>query len=350
MTSAYFRLILREFGGRPDERRALLEGTESRRGEQVGAAPEIELGQQLRQIRNANRLLGPDWALAMGARLHAATHGPIGVGALSAPTVREGIEVLTRFSQVRAPHFRLRAFAVGSEVRLVPQDRIELDAAERRSLLDIVLLSTQALIESILGRRMSEARFEISYDAPEDRSFHASCFHAPTSFGHRESAVLIPSKWLDLECPLADPPLHQTALRVLVAGERRLGGDRALAARLEQLLAERGTRLRVTAVARLLGVSSRTLARRLREDGTSYRRLLEAAQKNAARALLAEPDLSVAQIADALGYDEPANFGRAFRRWFGTSPGLARPRLLERESRRRREEPPAPTGTRVKRR
>jgi hypothetical protein len=50
---------------------------------------------------------------------------------------------MTRYSEVRAPHFRLRADVGRHEVRLVPEDRVELADEERTALQDIVLLSTQ---------------------------------------------------------------------------------------------------------------------------------------------------------------------------------------------------------------
>jgi AraC-like DNA-binding protein len=324
MTSAYLRLILRANAATARERAALLDGT----GLPAGAedAPEITLGQQLRQVENANRLLEPGWALAMGARFHAATHGPIGIGVVSAPTLRQSVEVMTRFSHVRSPHFRLHADVRGDEVRLVPQDLVMLADAERAALLDIVLLSTQGLVESAIGRPMHDGRIELPYPAPAYNRRYAECFHAPVGFGRREAAVVIPRAWLDVACPLADPALFATSLRTLTAGARRLDGGSFVPARVEQMLTADGDR-GVRTTARALGMSRRTLARRLRESGASYRGLRETHLRAEAERLLGERVLSVADVAYALGYEDPANFGRACRRWFGMAPGAYR-RLL----------------------
>jgi AraC-like DNA-binding protein len=329
MTSAYFGLILRGAGGMPGGPEALLEGT-GLSPEGLGEwAPEITLGQQLRQVRNATGLFGPGWALAAGARFDAVTHGPMGVGVATAPTVRKSVEVMTRFSKVRAPHFRLRAEVDGDEVRLVPEDRVELGPDERSALLDIVLLSTQALVESVLGGPMREGRFEVPYAAAESVSGYAGYFHAPVRFGEREAAVVLPAAWLALDNPLADPVLFEAAFRSLEAGERRLDGADYVVARVEQILAARGGRIRLQEVARLLRLSRRTLIRRLRREGTSYRSLLDAAQRGHADALLRDPRLTVAEVAYALGYEDAANFGRACRRWFGLAPGQRREQLRD---------------------
>jgi len=326
MTSAYFSLILREHGTDARDRAALLAGTGAGREGALEAPGEITLGQQLRQVRNASRLLGPGWALATGSRLHAATHGALGVGAVSAPTVRRGLEVMTRFSQVRAPHFRLVARDERDVVRLVPEDRVELDDEERIPLLDIVLLSTQGLVEALLGRPLHDARFEVSYARPAYASRYADHFHAPVRFGCTTPAVVLPAAWLDVECPLADGAMFEASLASLTDAARRFAGRCPLVARAEHLVAAHGERLSFGAAARALRLSRRTLSRRLHEEGTSWRALLDARKKARAARLLRDPELGFGDVAAALGFDDTANFGRACRRWFGMSPGAYRRR------------------------
>jgi len=70
----------------------------------------------------------------------------------------------------------------------------------------------------------------------------------------------------------------------------------------------------------MMGVSTRTLWRRLEEKGTSFSALLEEVRHKQARELLAPTVMSVEQIADSLGYAETASFTHAFKRWTGRSP------------------------------
>jgi AraC-like DNA-binding protein len=174
---------------------------------------------------------------------------------------------------------------------------------------------------------MAEGCFELSYPVPAHASRYREWFHAPVSFGHREAAVVIPAEWLRLECPLADPLTFDAACRRLVSGARRLDAGGAFVARVEHLVAAREG-LDSTAVARLLRVSRRTLGRRLRDGGTSWRDLVDATRRSRAEALLRERHLDVAEVGYAVGYEDPANFGRACRRWFGMSAGAYR-RLLD---------------------
>ena len=105
---------------------------------------------------------------------------------------------------------------------------------------------------------------------------------------------------------------------------RRSGADpnEPLAARVQAvLLAWLGEgRPSEAQVAELLHMSKRSLQRSLRSQGTSYRYLLDATLQMLAERELADSSLSVADIGSRLGFADPANFSRAFRRWTGQSP------------------------------
>jgi AraC-like DNA-binding protein len=72
--------------------------------------------------------------------------------------------------------------------------------------------------------------------------------------------------------------------------------------------------------ARALGLSSRTLKRRLADEGTDFSTILDDQRRQRALLLLRSADLSVEDVAARVGYSDVANFTRAFRRWAGTTP------------------------------
>lgn len=77
-------------------------------------------------------------------------------------------------------------------------------------------------------------------------------------------------------------------------------------------------------IARELGYSRQTLYRRLKEEGTTYERLLDGLRRRLALRLVRGQGLSVKEAAYRLGFSDPAAFSRAFKRWTGTSPGEMR--------------------------
>jgi len=81
-----------------------------------------------------------------------------------------------------------------------------------------------------------------------------------------------------------------------------------------------GSRPDILTVARELGVSARTLQRRITDEGASFRRLVLETRKELVRQYLTQPSIEITEAAYLLGYDDPNSFFRAFRAWEGTTP------------------------------
>ena len=81
------------------------------------------------------------------------------------------------------------------------------------------------------------------------------------------------------------------------------------------------------AVAAAQNISTRTLIRRLKKGNTSYGKILEEVRKTLASDYLLHSDVNIASVAYRLGYKDPSNFGRAFRKWFAIPPGRYRSRV-----------------------
>ncbi len=177
-----------------------------------------------------------------------------------------------------------------------------------------------------LGRSMggpqlepSEVHFthEVDGDAP-----HREMFRSTVHFGAMESCIVVPSKVLRRPLRGADPSLVRVLERFvgeLEANREGRGHTRDNVARLiaEQLPDE------VTAgrIAKLMGISERTLRRKLDVEKTSFSQLLDAVRRRLAMAYLEDAKLSVASIAEQLGYFDASSFHKAFKRWTGRSPG-----------------------------
>ena len=92
-------------------------------------------------------------------------------------------------------------------------------------------------------------------------------------------------------------------------------------------------RVSEAAVARELNLSQRSLQRRLREQGTSFNELLDGIRHELSGQYVTDSSRSFTEIAFLLGFSEPSNFARAFKRWHGVAPGAFRARALGAESR-----------------
>jgi AraC-like DNA-binding protein len=130
------------------------------------------------------------------------------------------------------------------------------------------------------------------------------------------------------ETVLALPMVRRNAqlLSVLVPGlEGAIAQDeraRTLADDVRAALSDSmsGDRPAIAKVARSLGMSPRTMQRRLGELGTTYQDVLDEVRRRSARRLLANTDLAIGEVAFLLGFEEVNSFVRAFHAWEGTTP------------------------------
>ncbi|MBY0279468.1 helix-turn-helix transcriptional regulator, partial [Candidatus Binatia bacterium] len=80
------------------------------------------------------------------------------------------------------------------------------------------------------------------------------------------------------------------------------------------------------ALARALGMSGKTLARRLADERQSFRALVERTRRELAYRLVLHERIALGEVASRTGFADQAAFGKAFRRWFGASPSALRAR------------------------
>ncbi|SLN42888.1 HTH-type transcriptional regulator VirS [Falsiruegeria litorea R37] len=83
----------------------------------------------------------------------------------------------------------------------------------------------------------------------------------------------------------------------------------------------------LSATAKGLGMSERTLSRRLKDEGTSFRSLAQIVQLKLAKAFMGDPHLSLAEVAHLCGFADQSSFTQAYRKWTGQTPSVARSSL-----------------------
>jgi len=149
-------------------------------------------------------------------------------------------------------------------------------------------------------------------------------FGCPVHFGRAHNSVRFEPRQLALPLASADPRLHGILTRYcneIMAGREVRSPD--LRHRVEKIvtrLLSRGE-AETGSVAHELGISARTLARRLNELGVTFAGILDELRRDLALTYLRDANLGMSQIAFLLGYSELSAFSHAFKRWTGTTPG-----------------------------
>lgn len=180
------------------------------------------------------------------------------------------------------------------------------------------------------GTRGAWDKIEFAFEAEshEMRGDIGKVLRAPCTFGADSNQIRFPAQMLDLALPqVQGPDADIRGLSGEILAQRR---RTPLVERLAQVVfRDLNTHaIEQERIAREIGMSSRTMRRKLAEEGSSFQQVLdECRMRQAVFEFRTRPDLSIAQIALRLGYAEHSNFTRAFHRWSGISPHAWRARL-----------------------
>ncbi|MGH7022810.1 MAG: AraC family transcriptional regulator ligand-binding domain-containing protein [Caulobacteraceae bacterium] len=313
----YFNLIVRRFGESDALRAAILDGVGITEAELDDPRTEINFTQQMRQLENVNRLFGEGWTLDVPELWRPAAHGALGVAVMTAPTVGAALEVLGKYVPARAPNQRLKLTREAGAYVLRHSVGAQLPDGQHKVVAEGALLSTASMLGMLLGAPRAQLRFDFFWPKPAYGDRLEAALGGLVRWNAGANAVFVPRRLLPLRSPLADPILYEAALERLMQSARLAGAPEGVKGRVESMLQRSDTgRLASAAAARALGLSQRTLVRRLAEVWVSYRDLIDAELKQRARRWLDGGVLSRAEIGERLGFADATGFSRACRRWF----------------------------------
>jgi AraC-like DNA-binding protein len=290
-------------------------------GEEELAAPDGLLpGETFGRVWQEAHRLAPREELPteVGLAIPFGAFGALDYLAGSSPTVEAAFHSLQgHFRQVARISIEIDRTAAGADLRLrnpAPYPGVE--------------ISDEMTLAIFVGRFRGDARapfhpssIRLTRAPPRGPTRHAALLGAPVTFGCSVAGMEIPLAAWNAPMRRADPALQQT-LRDL-ASRLDLGAEAddlevALRARLRTLLPE--GKADAASVARTLGMSERTMNRRLRELGKSWRDVLDAFREAEAERLLVSGRAGLSDVAFRLGFSDQTAWNRAFKRWKGTSP------------------------------
>jgi AraC-like DNA-binding protein len=177
-------------------------------------------------------------------------------------------------------------------------------------------------LRALTGRPMVPTEVMFRHPAAGPVEEYHRIFGTLVRFGGEENRVTLRLEELNAPIPAADHTLLSLFDGHAASRLGELQRDGATSRRVLRAVASRlrGTAPDITTIATDLAMSVRALQRALREEGTTYQALLDAARREIAERQLRAPGVSAADVALLLGYSEASAFTRAFRRWTGMTP------------------------------
>lgn len=322
MASGYFRLIARVFGTDPAALAAILDGAGVTPQDLDDLESEISVPAQVRQLDNVIRLLGEDWAVAHANLWNANGHGALGVAVLTARTVGEGFEVFAAYAAARSPFHAVRLRRTRDFIEMQRRMPNGLTLPQRRVAVEVGCIAIRSFLTAFLGYPPNDLDYRFAHPAPGYAERVRAVLGGEVRFDAPLDAVRIPARYWTLPSPHADHHLHQQTIDQLERLARTVRDPHGVVASAAKMLAGSQTgRIGAEELAKSLGLSRRTLIRRLSEAGSSHRLLVEAELKSRAKELLDAGVYSKAEISERLGFADPTSFSRACRRWFKPAAG-----------------------------
>ncbi len=171
----------------------------------------------------------------------------------------------------------------------------------------------------------------VTYAAPSYRDEYDRIFQVPVFFESDRNALLVDDKWLNYKNPMASRYAFGVLSERAEALLKKLEASTTTRGRVESLLMPmlHTGDVSMDTVAGKLGLSRQTLHRRLKEEGTTFEKVLDELRHKMAVNYLSGKKVSVNEAAYLVGFSEPAAFSRAFKRWTGSSPSTMRGSMIE---------------------
>ena len=274
-------------------------------------------------LENADRLQTDiPVGFLIGRHQNVMSLGPMGAAVSAAPSIRHGLQAIESFTRLHASYMRvaLHSRIGGMSLRFNYEDNPEVTLIPHA---EATLVFVQWYIETVSGQPLDDASYLLTYPAPAYAAQYQQYLHGTSVFGQQENSMELPSRYLDIRSPYYHEQMWQQSKLQLSQRLRELGAtETGIYSQhvLSRLRSHEPPLPGLQAIASDLHVSERTLNRRLQSEGTSFRELRRELIHEWARQHLMETEASVESIAITLGYQDPANFRRAFRSRFGITP------------------------------
>lgn len=262
------------------------------------------------------------WHLESARKTADHFHGPLTFALMSAPTLGHGLDAFARYTRTRASYLRGKTYRTGQKFIVEIEELRDLEEL-RPLFVEIPFRILHDYVAMIGDVNLAAATLSLNYPASPERRYYERGFECPVLFEQGRNALTMPAAWMAIPNPQYDESTWLNAIAQCEVALSELSPADTVArtrAYINATLARNPKNLCIDDAARIFGVSARTLIRRLGKSGSSFQTLRDRARQDLALRLLRKPNLTVEDVAVALGFSDAANFSRAFKRWFGAPP------------------------------
>ncbi|WP_419812919.1 AraC family transcriptional regulator [Bacterioplanoides sp.] len=263
--------------------------------------------------------------LDIGGSLNINQYGMLGYAMLSCADMRSALHLGLKYHSLVDPAFTFEIIEQEQHCAIRLTSHIPVDAIYRM-LCDVFVVNFTSLGRFLTGQAdMQPIEVRLNHPKPDYADQYQRYFDCPVLFDQPRTELILNPSLLDMPLIMADQATANMAESQCAEILNRLGPKEGIAAKVRRILLQNpGQFPAVDIVASHLATSTRTLSRSLQELGTSYQRILDEVRKEMAIEYLRNSGLPIEEVAALVGYSDPSNFRKAFRRWTGHAPSYYR--------------------------
>jgi AraC-like DNA-binding protein len=266
----------------------------------------------------------PHFGLHVGERVKLGTYSVYGLILLSCRDFGQALEQTIRYEQLAHDLGRSSVRVLGSQAEYAWHSNYP---PSHRHLVDSVFAGIRVFGNWLAGRPLPPAELAFMHDGGDPAGYgeYERIFGARPAFGAAANAARVDAGMLGWPVPNADVSLYPVLRQHAEALLQKRSADTGIVAQVEACIGKGlPQQVRLASVAEQLGLTPRTLQRKLSEVNASFQQVLDRTRFAMAKDYLAQPGLSLVDIAFLLGYQEQSAFNHAFREWSGMNPGAWR--------------------------
>jgi len=262
-----------------------------------------------------------NFGLHIGESVNLSAFDVVGYCALNSSTLGAAFARVARYHSIWTDG-ALFTLETANETSAIVYRYVDSSIAEHRQDSEMTLATVTKLCRQIATPDFTPTNVEFQHAAPVDVSEHQRLFACPIEFGTSANRLSFPSSFLSLPIAKADASLCALLDRHAEELLAKYPPRDSLIDRVRTLIADefRGGEPSLERIADHLGLTPRTLQRKLQELGTSYNDVLDQMRRQLAMRYLREPQMAICEVAYLLGFSESSSFHRAFKRWTGVTP------------------------------
>ena len=260
-----------------------------------------------------------DFGLRLGAKQDFRILGPLGLLLKNSTTPREALNAARGFM---AFHNQSEYWNYSEQGGKLYLKRYEIfhDLADTRQYKELSFSACYQLCRLIMGEQFRGVRMELSHAPLSKQAVYDKFFKMPVLFNCEQDQMVIPAHYLDTPIPNADQTIHAFAAHYLQQFNQQNKHNfvQQVSYLIQQTMGDQHQS--IDNIANILGLSRRTLQRRLTEQGAVFKTLLLNIRIKTACWYLTSSSIDITLLSEMLGYSDISAFSRAFRMTMACSP------------------------------